>query len=442
LFLSVDVPEAYGGIAKMLCFQQTGTTPACAPPFRGGRRLVPSATYEFRGPLVYDGVVGLPSLAFPAKFGVRLMRLLSALICAALLALAFSVAIGTGSRPFVVGVFVAVSPEVLFLSGMINANAVEAAASVCLWTALLTLVRAPEESWNRLIPTAGIAAAVLAATRGLSPVFLLICVVAVGLWAPRQRVGRLFGRRDVRRWAICVAFVALASAGWTTYVDRRFPLTHYGYGWAHGFSRITDFARGTVGEFGLHGRGGLALRPVLLPAGVYVVWLFATVLLVAAAGRDASRSQQLVLGALIGVSILIPVAGDAMSIGTSWWVGRHVLAVACGVPIMAGASVSPRRRSPTTRPWGWTAVLAVLAIGQVVGFVWSMHRYVAGEHATLNPLRFLFSPTWSPPFSPAVLVAAFAASVGGLVIATVRLTGAGNAQSAIGGSDVITATKR
>jgi hypothetical protein len=423
LDLVVSVPESYGQTANVDCYWPTmDTTPNCLPPISSRSRLVDATTYEFRGPFFYYAVVGAPTVLFPSLAGIYLMRLVNALLCAALLASAFTVAARLRSMPLLVGVFVAITPEVLFLGGVINSNSVEAAAGICLWTTMVAVLRAPEESWRALIRTAGIAAVVLVASRGLSPLFLVICIAAIGLITPRTRLRQLLARRDVHRWALVITIATVACAAWTAYVVRKYPLNVAGLGWSRAFAQIPGFGRGAIGDFVIQGRL-LALRQVPLPVFVYLAWATAMILLLVAATRSARRRELLVLAGLIAISILVPVAGAALGAGGQYWVGRHVLAIACGIPILAGIYATPhdarainKRRSP------WFGLLAALIGGQVLAFAWTLHRYIVGGSATFNPLSFLFSPNWSPPLPPALLVAAFTASLTGLAITLARHT--------------------
>lgn len=423
LDLVVDVPESYGQTANVDCYWPTmDTTPTCMSPISGSSRLVSATTYEFRGPFLYYAVVGVPTLPFPSLAGIYLMRLVNALLCAALLASALTAAVRVRSLPLLVGVFVAITPEVLFLGGVINSNSVEAAAGICLWTALVALLRAPEESWKALIRTAGIAAVVLVASRGLSPLFLVICITAIGLITPRTRLRQLLARRDIHRWALVITIATVACATWTEYVIRKYPLNVAGLGWSRALTQIPGFGRGAIGDFVIQGRL-LALRQVPLPVFVYLAWATAMIVLLGAAVRSARRRELLVLAGLIAVSLVVPVAGAALGAGGQYWVGRHVLAIACGIPILTGIYATPHDARATANHRSlWFGVLAALVAAQVLAFGWTLHRYIVGGSATFNPLTFLFSPTWSPPLPPALLVAVFTASLTGLAITVARYT--------------------
>ncbi len=89
------VPEAYADTGRAGCFERSRffrhqptrhLTPDCVPRFHGSDRLVAVPTYEFRASPAYYWITGLPSLVWPDRPGMIAMRVLNAIVCAALLA--------------------------------------------------------------------------------------------------------------------------------------------------------------------------------------------------------------------------------------------------------------------------------------------------------------------------------------------------------------------
>ena len=149
--------------------------------------MVKAATYEFRNPPLYYALLGtLSGLRHPVA-SVYLMRLVSALINAALItaALAAAFQLSRGLLP-VLGILTAMTPMFYFLAGSVNPNGVEIAAAICLWASLLVLFHGPIEPDGRLVARAGLAFLMLVLSRGPGLAFawailILIACASYGL---------------------------------------------------------------------------------------------------------------------------------------------------------------------------------------------------------------------------------------------------------------------
>lgn len=153
------------------CFAfRPDTTADCSIEFTGPASEAGVGTPAGRYPPLYYALVGLPSRAFPSAVGVYLMRFVSGLVCAGFLAGAVTAAAAANRlRPLVIGVAVATTPMVLFLSGMVNPNSLEIAAALCLWVCGLALAsETPDRAVPGLLAGAGASASTLVLTRGLS----------------------------------------------------------------------------------------------------------------------------------------------------------------------------------------------------------------------------------------------------------------------------------
>ena len=135
--LQVTVPAFLTQTGRDACFAFHATVPANCMHLdangSGTRKLLTSAG---RAPPLYYAIVGLPSLIAPNLTGVWLMRILSALLCAVLVALA----VDTGRRYLtgtlaMFGIAVAITPMLFFLAGVVNPSAIEIAAAIAVWIA-------------------------------------------------------------------------------------------------------------------------------------------------------------------------------------------------------------------------------------------------------------------------------------------------------------------
>jgi len=219
----VDVPAIFAKATDLpTCFiGRTDVTADCAPPFKGSDSPGKVLTQVGRYPPAYYFAVGLPTLVWPSAAGVRVMRLVSAAITAALLASAFVTAQGSRRREgLVLGLVVAVTPMVFFLGGSVNPSGVEIAGAIGLWSALVTLVLTepgePQsvETTGRLALRAAVAGSALVLSRQLGPLYALLIVAVVAAFAGRRRVAALARRPEVRRWGAALGAVSVVSIAW------------------------------------------------------------------------------------------------------------------------------------------------------------------------------------------------------------------------------------
>ncbi len=153
----VDIPIAYG----------TGTGAPDIPghPEQGGRAFVPCFAFNaartadcqhFESksgnsrfyttasmyPPVYYSIVGLPTLVVNDANGVYVMRLVSALVVALLIASAFELLGALPYAPVARSVLlIGLTPMVVFTASSVNPIALEIAAALLLWTSGLVLTR-------------------------------------------------------------------------------------------------------------------------------------------------------------------------------------------------------------------------------------------------------------------------------------------------------------
>lgn len=407
--MQVGVPEAYQRIPESACFYGRPTvTPSCAPAFDGSRRRVAVLTYEFRNPPAYYAYVGLPTLIWPASVGVYLMRLLGAALWAALMASAVASA-GSMTHPklMAAGILVASTPAVLYFAGTVNPSGIEIAASTCSWAAGLAIALGGEVD-RRLVTRFGVALAILAAMRPLSPVFAAVVVAVLLVLAPRSRIRVLATRHDVRRWLAVALSSALLTMLWTAMVALPNQVAFRSIGVASAIGRTGEVFRQSIGVL-----GSLDVR---LPGFVLLVWAVVGILGVLLALLTASRRNASVLASLIALAVIVPVTSSGLGlprVGFAWQ-GRFGLPLLVGVVLLAFSMVCSERLAILAR---WQ-VLTLLGIAQLVGFITTGHRYGVGEGNHRPLFSYLAHSTWRPPISPSGLLMAFVVANAGLILMT------------------------
>lgn len=402
VFVEVRAPEAYLLSEAMGCFnRRADQTPHCAPAFEGGRQLEGVVTYQFRSQPAYYAAVGWPSLLSPATAGVYGMRLVSAVAAAALLASALTAALEVRQRRLLaLGVFIAITPEVLYLAGSINSNALEVAAAIALWSALVAMANLDSEPSRRQVARAGVALVILVGTRGLSPLFGCM-ILAVGVYLiGSARSKQLARRADVRGWLCAAVLMIIVSLIYVEYVRGRFPIERPGQGLSEAFGNVGWYLRQGVGVFGSN--------DIPLPSPVYGTWAIIVMALLLATLLSARlRLAILVVGlAALGVGIQVTAEGLALPPIGFFWQGRYALPLLVGVPIIAAASLGSSGSALSRRvSWLWwrgaVPVLCLLVAAQALAFAQAIRRFAVTLSGPANPIDFLFSPEWSPDPAPA-----------------------------------------
>jgi hypothetical protein len=430
LFRDVEAPEAYRDARDMNCVVKgVSVLASCQPKFDGGSRLVDVPTYQYRQPPLYYAVVGLPTLLFPARTGVYLMRLMGVLLSAAFLASAFASARELRRPALVVALLLAISPEVVFLMSTVTPNGLEATTAICLWTTLLVVARGVHPPDGRVVARAAIALIVLVNVRGLSPVFAFVCIAAVALLAGRARIRTLFARTDVRRWTVAAAVAAIPAVAWIALVSVKWKVDRPGNGLMTSIGSTPRFLRQTVGVFVWEQRGFVAVQEILPPIGFYLLWWAAVALVLVVAFRSARRTDGIVLGALVALFLWLPISIDGLNLPSTgyFWEGRHGLPLYAGVVLVAGllAATAPDRIGSRTIPWRrvWATVAGLVVALQAFALVTVLRRFGVGGNGPWNPVDVLLRPDWSPGLPAWLALLLLTAAMAALAWTSMRETG-------------------
>ena len=415
--------------SHMPCFKRDVTnTPACVTPIAHPDSMTTGHSSTGVSTPVFYVAVGWPTIVLDGAKGLYAMRLVSAALCAALLALAF-VALRSlpRSRWATFALAVGVTPMTLFLSGTVNPNGLEVAAAASVFSLLAATFGSATTRRVLAWRIAGITVVgvLLVNTRSIALVWLLLAVIAALLLAKRTVL------LDVFRWWVTwagVAAVAIVTVVVALFYLRPRPLTPAyqpigaGSSWGQGFSNTIDqtfsFMNGWIAQFGW--------LEIPVPAIAIAIWAcVGGAILVAglALGPRPVKLAALTIGLAV---LLLPPFSQAAVIGVAGyiWQGRYTLAPAVMLLVVAGigldralAASSERRLALLIR----TSVV-LLAIGHVGAFLWMLRRYVTGFTATGTWLDMLRHPLWQPPggwIAIALLLALAVAAAGWLTIRAV-----------------------
>jgi hypothetical protein len=385
------------------CFlAHTDVTPDCvvetADPGEGRFRIVMGAYSPW-----YFLIEGVPTLFVTGKPAVYVMRLMSAALCAGLLASALLSAQRLG-RWAVVGVAFGITPMALYLGGAMNPNGPEIASAIAIWASAAALALAPRVD-ERLLARTAIAFAICVNTRGLSLPMAFVAIVLALLLADRGRVREVRALPRFGLWCGVAAGGVAVAVAWSALMGVKddvlpdVPFTYF-----DGLERTPKLFREAIATFGW--------SEVKMP-GVALIWFVALVAIVLLA-LARGRIRDIVILVAAGVaSVSFPTVVSMIQpppIHAAWY-GRYGLPLTVGVPILAGAIAATRRPERWPRAGRIVPVLLVgLVVAQVWAFAGAARRYMVGED---GPLLYLGDPAWTPPLPAVLLLVVLVAAVAG-----------------------------
>ncbi|HTL86683.1 MAG TPA: DUF2142 domain-containing protein, partial [Acidimicrobiia bacterium] len=410
---------ASGDSMRACLAERAEITPADCPRLSSRTNDVPTWTWQDRSPPLVHLILGTVTLAIHNVTATYLMRVLAALLCAALLTIAWAslIAVGGIAR---FGLLVALTPMALFLTGGATPNGIEVAAAAAVWSSATALILAsPVRRTRAAIDRFGTASLVLILARPISLIWFVLIVSLSAIWGGRQALTVLRIPR-VRVWMCALGTVAAIAIGWLLHAQtlstdhntnggKPFTAAHAA---RHTLAKTAYYARQMTGVFDSD-------RRVFLSHIGSIVWATALVaVVVLAIVRRLAVRQLLVLAAIVVATILIPVVLQTLSRtgAWDWWRGRYALPIAMGVPLLAAIGIAKNERG-ASRSWMAVGVIP-LACVQVSAFWLVLRRYTSG----VNHSWWFFSAVrWRPPLlAPALLILAYAIAVAalyGLVLA-------------------------
>lgn len=415
----VDVPYSYTWQTSEIpnCYIFDTSIPAsCAPGFEDDPRPATWTTYIGRYPPTFYALVGWLTLLDTGVRGIYLMRLLHVALGAALLASALVCALEARRfRLLAVGIVVATTPEVYFLTGSINPNGLEITTAICVWATLgVAVLRRSPDVPRYLVVLMTASGALLAFTRPLSTLWLAaIVVIVLAFFADRHLTLARLRHPGVRIGAATVGVVAVVSASWTLLTDalgNNSGDDPRGLGvlpaaW-HSLSKTGAYLSQLVAVFGW--------RSTPSPELLYWLWGALAAVLVVLAVRVAPRRMAVGVVVALAAVVLAPTllqAPTARQFGFPWS-GRYGLPLAVGLPIIASLAISAsdrldRRAQARVAAW----VGSTAAFVHVAAHVVSTRRYVVGKN---GPLLYFTADGWAPPLPAWLLLVSVTVAAFGL----------------------------
>ena len=360
----------------------------------GGQVLSASAAARYNP--VFYWVVGTAARPFEGATALYVMRIVAALMCAALIAAAVTLTLRWSATVWPAVALVAVATPIVTYSSMVAApNGVELTSALLLWSSLLGLATRPEPRLERqLLLAGGIGAGCLATVRTMGPLWVLL-ILAVGLWLIRPQAVRGIHRRHRTVFLSVGATTVMTTVGgviWTLVASPNNPASERsgpwpGSPWPHIAEGVPVWILQSIGAFPLRGQPA--------PLVVYAVFLILWLPLIAAGLRLTTRRGPMVF---VGVlSLLIPVALTLVShreLGPAWQ-GRYGYPLSMGVLLLAGLALDRA---------GWLDRLAQSVV-PAVAVAAGMSCVVAQLNVRTIVLADDVTPSWQtgPAWAVAVL---------------------------------------
>ena len=417
----VEVPQYIAWTHAQTCTAfNAEATAACIQDAPGDlTEIVDSTTTAGRYNPVYYLIVGSPSLVFENAGGIYAMRIVSGVLVSVFLALTVMVLAGWRARTLPVIAFgAAMTPMVFFLTGSVNPNALEVAATLAAFTAVTAVIVRPNPALLAQRATIIAVAGVIAAnTRAISPLWVAIALLVPFILASREQIRGLVRSRPVIISASVVVVGAAAALLWLRLTNTVATSSEAG-GEAPevpyaGSSPITGFALMML-KFSQHLHemiGVFGWLDTASPAEVYALWgLFFGGLVIAAV--VVLRGRQLIFALVLIVAVpIVPALVQAAFITSGGWIwqGRYALPVLVialvGLGIMLAdpfAGLARRTRVILT-----SFAAAIWLVCQVLAFVTALQRYTVG--ASGSWFEMVLEPQWQPPGGVVLVLLAFLA---------------------------------
>ena len=404
--LVVQAPSIYG-TSNEGCFAFMPNVSASCLAFDTSSHDTDVVTSAARHPPAYYAVVGAVSwVRSPGTGTIYLMRIVGAAIMGAFVATAIT-ALRRSPSPTLVatGLLLAITPMVLFDSGVVNPSVLEIAASLAFWVSGLVLVSSSHERVDkRLVTVVGIAGCALALSRQLGPLWLgLITLTMLGM-ASRRLLVNLARSNWARLWGVLIVASAVAQVAWNAIVK---PLDVNLAGQRRTHVDTAEILRRTFGaSLGrIHEMIGVfGWLDTPSPALTWVPWIAAIGFLFLLAVMWARRRDAGLLIALLVTVIAVPTFLEGAryeDAGGLFWQGRYTLPLAIGLPILATIALSRteggRKRVSRRLPF---TIGIIVCVAQVLAFAQNLRRYTVGYD---DDVLYWAHPEWSPPVSALLL---------------------------------------
>lgn len=367
-------------------------------------------TYE---PLPYVAPGMLMRAAGNSTQALYLGRLGIALVTWPLLVLAVALVWSrTESAVSLLGVALAETPTVFYLGSSLSDSGPEVAAGLCFAAALVRMARQPLEAWALVGLT--VSGSVLATSRPLGPVWVLLDVAVLMAFVGRRRVTAAWTRncRTAVGAAVLLTLACVSTVVWEITIDPHPHLSMGGieaYVWSS-FGEIRPLLAQDVAVFGV--------LDTEVSGWIVDTWEALVLVLLATAFVVGTRRQRwFLVGAVYGV-VLATVVVDVLQRQTGFFMqGRYTLALVLVVPLWAAEIVRSQMGRTAGRSLRAAAGCAIVVVGFLHVAAWyeNAERYAVGAGNSFTfPLHSAWSPWggWWPSLTLAVVVAAAFVSAG------------------------------
>ena len=375
----VPVPPDVVAAAAARCRAYAYTQPDnCRPVAETGDGLVLVASAASAYNPAYYAIVGTVARPFHGAAAVFVMRTVTAVLAALLLAAAAAVT-ATWARTGwpLLAVVVAASPVLTYSGAVVSPNGLGYASGILLWASLLGLRVRPRPLH---LGCATLAACVVLCTHSTGFLWLGITLLAVLLLAPaaswKQTILDLRGPATTA--ALVGAGALLATLAWIVAHKTNAPDAGTGHGPAMPWGRVPQ----QLLLWAVQSIAAFPLRDDPAPGPVYGLWLVPFVALLAVGVMQAGRRVRLSMTMMTIVWVSIPVVASLFTYATMAfaWQGRYALVLAVGFPALAAFSLDQREVRLSRWPVVATVVMCALANA------WSVGALTAKEaHTPLGP---------------------------------------------------------
>lgn len=371
----------------------------------GDRSRVATAAGDY-DPVFYT-IVGTAARPFHGAAADYAMRVVSAVLCALLLATGVAVMTLAGTGRWAnLGVLAALTPEVLFTGAFPGPNGVEIGLAFVLWAGLLAAVRRGAEPavQRRLLIVAGVAAVPLCFVRFFGPLWVLLIVGAVATTVGPAAVVSMVRRH--RRLVTTLSGAVLAGVcWWATWL----VISSHATGVPPDVDTQKLVLAFNLPAFTMQMVGAFPWRDIPAPFGIYPLVFFVVVLMVGAAWRrgGSPRARRSVL--LIAITALVvPVALSLLLMPSKGavWQGRYELPFVIGILPLCGLVLDEADFAPVEGVRLTALSGLFLAIAQVVC------PYHVEQLELARPVSADDPAWWHPPGVVLGLLMALACAIG------------------------------
>lgn len=403
-----ELPETLV-VPRQVCYSMKPTqTPACEVAEMAGAdedEFTEVRTTANHYPPLFYSAAGWPIRISPDDAGIIGARLVSAVLCSALVALGVQRLSTVWSRRTLLGILLCLMPTVVYFFGGFNPQGLELALVITMLGSAMAVLRSPRRIDVLILLSSSVGLA-LARPLGFTWPVMILGLLLVAFWH------RNLGRRAVVVFAASglASFLAGAALAVLLPVDndgKTDPGTTLGSVVGNSLQRFLAFPQEWVGTFG-------HLDTPLSGPFLAMWWIAAASVVLIGLGSGRHR--------LIATTGLAVVSGAAFALALEYrteagWgyvmlQGRYVLPLVFLALLLLAVAAAQVRLIPVS---GMVTVVIVLwALVQSGAFVQALHRFMFGTG--VNPLAA--DASWHPPVSAALLVAlavAGSAAVGVMV---------------------------